>query len=82
MVGEDQMSLLVAYSIILPQLGITKVYGHFDCKTVWKYYILSTKKEERVTDDEINWGAFMVVDVGIGGERRNYMGNLTHWEKK
>lgn len=23
------------------QLGITKVYGHFDCKTVLKYYILT-----------------------------------------
>lgn len=37
MVGEDQMSLLMAYSIILAQLGITNVYGHFDCKTVLKY---------------------------------------------
>lgn len=34
------MSLLMAYSVILPQLGITNVYGHFDCKTVLKYYII------------------------------------------
>lgn len=27
MVGEDQMSLLMAYSIILALLGITNVYG-------------------------------------------------------
>lgn len=37
MVGEDQMGLLMAYPIILAQLDITNVYGHFDCKALLKY---------------------------------------------
>lgn len=37
MIGKDQMSLLMAFSIILAYLGITNIYGHFDCKTILKY---------------------------------------------
>lgn len=55
---NGQMDLLIPYSVISVQLGITNVYGGFTVKYILSYVFLFhniplSTKSVRVTEDEI-----------------------------